>query len=159
MKRGLLFAAAFVIFAFTAASQSAEDGAEYPLAHGGKSIAIPAGTLKFQHTGLKGEDGSEILVVDAFGDQKTTKHGTFMKFSYGFKSPAHSHTYDYYGVVIKGEMANYNPEKTPVRMGPGSYWYQRGLESHITECLSKDGCLAWVVQSQKFDAQIPPKTE
>ena len=159
MKRGSLAAAALAAFAYVAASQATEDNAAYPPAHGGKSVSIPSGTLKFQHTGLKGEDGSEILVVDAFGDQKTREHGTFMKFSYGFKSPVHSHTYDYYGVVVKGEMANYNPGKAPVRLGPGSYWYQRGLEAHITECLSKGGCLAWVVQSQKFDAQIPPKTE
>ncbi|MFS2135657.1 DUF4437 domain-containing protein [Duganella sp. Dugasp56] len=155
------FAAAIALAAltFTSVSNAADSGFAYPPAQGGRSVSIPSSALKFQHTGLKGEDGSEILVVDGYGDQKNREHGTFMKFSYGFKSPVHSHTYDYYGVVIKGEMANYNPEKPLVKMGPGSYWYQRGLEAHITECLSKDGCEAWVVQSQKFDAQIPPKTE
>lgn len=159
MKIKLAAAFAFAALPLMAAAGAADSGATYPPAHGGKSVTVPSIELKFQHTGLKGEDGSEILVVDGYGDQKSREHGTFMKFAYGFKSPVHSHTYDYYGVVIQGEMANYNPGRAPIKMDPGSYWYQRGLEAHITECLSKDGCVAWVVQSQKFDAQIPPKIE
>ncbi|MEY4718521.1 MULTISPECIES: DUF4437 domain-containing protein [Methylomonas] len=158
MKNNMVMVIALIALAFVAVSKAKAEEV-FPPTKGGKSISIPSSELKFQSTGLKGEDGSEILVVDGYGDQKDSAHGTFMKFSYGFKSPAHSYTYDYYGVVIKDEMENYSPNKELVKMGPGSYWYQRGLEAHITECLSNDGCIAWVVQSQKFDAQIPPMTE
>jgi len=137
---------------------NAEDASTFPPAIGGQTVNVPASALKFAHTGLKNSAGAEVLGVDAFGNQKTGKHGTFMKYPGQFESPAHSHTYDHYAVVIKGVMANYAPGTAPVKMGPGSYWYQRGREAHITACVSKEQCLIFVVQSQTFDAQVPPET-
>jgi hypothetical protein len=108
--------------------------------------------MKFEDRGFRGITG-KITVVDQFGDGRTGKHGTFMKFSPGFVSHVHTHTYDYYAVVIQGIMANNNPGGALIKLGPGSYWYQKGLEPHITSCISKEECVAFVVQSQKFDVQ------
>lgn len=81
------------------------------------------------------------------------------RFDPGFVSPLHTHTYDYYAVVIKGDLENYQPGQKPEKLGPGSYWYQRGMEAHTTACVSKQPCEIYIVQQNKFDAQIPPKTE
>jgi hypothetical protein len=59
----------------------------------------------------------------------------------GFVSPVHTHTEDYYAVVVEG-------------VGPlpvGSYWFQRGEEAHVTQCLSETDCLFFIVQPGKFD--------
>ena len=61
--------------------------------------------------------------------------------------------------MIKGEMENYEVGVTPVKMGPGSYWYQKGKKAHTTACLSKTPCEIFIVQNEKFDAQVPPKEE
>jgi hypothetical protein len=109
--------------------------------------------MKFEDRGFRGLNDSKITILDIFGNGKTGKHGTFMTFAPKLVSHVHTHTYDYYGIVIKGTMANYAPGKDPLPMPPGSYWYQKGLEPHTTACLSEEQCLAFVVQSQKFDVQ------
>jgi hypothetical protein len=158
MTTKMITASAFAACTLLGGAAQADDAAVFPPASGGQSIHIPASTLKFGHTGLKNAQGAEMMTVDVFGDQKTGKHGSFMSYPGQFTSPVHSHTYDYYGIVIKGVMENYNPGKEPVKMGPGSYWYQKGFEAHTTACVSKEPCVIFIVQSQKFDAQIPPQT-
>jgi beta-alanine degradation protein BauB len=116
--------------------------------------------MTFHDTGARGEDGvTRIEASDAYGNMADGKHGTFFKFSPGFVSPVHSHTDDYAAVVIDGEMANYRPGETPVKLGPGSFWYQEGKQAHTTVCYSETGCLAFIIQGHRFDAQVPPVTE
>jgi beta-alanine degradation protein BauB len=135
-------------------------GQENVFPPGGESVSIPESQWNFRDTGARGVDANtKIEFADAYGDLTKSKHGSFFKFTPGFVSPVHTHTYDYYGIVVKGEMQNYEVGVTPIKMGPGSYWYQRGKKAHMTTCLSKTPCVAFIVQSEKFDAQVPPKAE
>jgi hypothetical protein len=147
-----LFSLALVLSAIPVISMKAQDAPGYPPKSGGQSVSIPAESIKLEDRGNRGITG-KIDLLDIYGNGKTGQHGTFMRFTPGFFSHVHTHTYDYYGVVITGVVENYNPGKPQVKMGPGSYWYQKGLEPHITACVSKEPCLTWVVQSQKFDVQ------
>lgn len=141
-----------------ATSPNAEGSQVFP--PGIESAAYPAGDMTFRDFGQRGVDGvTKIEAADAYGDMTDGKHGTFLKFSPGFVSPVHSHTADYAAVVIEGQMANYQPGQTPIPMGPGSFWYQKGKQAHTTACLSETGCLAFIIQGHGFDAQIPPVTE
>jgi hypothetical protein len=116
--------------------------------------------MRFQDIGARGVDGdTKIEAAAAYGSMAGGKHGTFFRFSPGFVSPVHSHTEDYGAVVVEGEMANYRPGETPVKLGPGSFWYQQGKQAHTTVCYSETGCLAFIIQGHKFDAQVPPVTE
>jgi quercetin dioxygenase-like cupin family protein len=127
---------------------------------GGKSISIPASEWVFHDTGARGVDGvTKIEFADGYGDMQKGKHGSFFRFTPGFVSPLHTHTHDYYAVVIKGEMQNYEVGQKPITMGPGSYWYQRGKRAHTTACVSDTPGEIFIVQSDKFDAQVPPKEE
>jgi quercetin dioxygenase-like cupin family protein len=138
----------------------AQDSKGFPLLNNGTSVSNSASHYTFHDTGARGTDGkTKIEFSDAFGTMTTGQHGTFFTFTPGFISPVHTHTYDYYAVVIKGEMENYEVGVTPIKMGPGSYWYQRGKKAHTTVCLSKIPCEIFIVQNQKFDAQVPPKEE
>jgi hypothetical protein len=143
---------ALVLCAIPAINMSAQDASGFPPKSGGQSVSIPAESIKLEDRGNRGVTG-KIDLLDMYGNGKTGQHGTFMRFTPGFYSHVHTHTYDYYGVVITGGVENYNPGKPQIRMVPGSYWYQKGLEPHITACVSKEPCLAWVVQNQKFDVQ------
>ncbi len=62
---------------------------------------------------------------------------------------------DYYAVLISGTVKNDRPGGTPVIMSePGSFWFQKGGEPHITKCASDSDCIAFLVQIVKFDAQF-----
>lgn len=138
----------------------ANDRSPDPFPPGVTSTSLPAGDMTFHDTGARGEDGvTRIEASDAYGNMADGKHGTFFRFSPGFVSPLHTHTDDYGAVVIEGEMANYRPGETPVKLGPGSFWYQEGKQAHTTVCYSETGCLAFIIQGYKFDAQVPPVTE
>ena len=160
MKIRVLSVLAFATSAILGVSAQTQDAPSFPPANNGKTVSIPSSQWKFHDTGARGVDPkTRIEAADAYGDMAKGKHGTFFSFTPGFVSPVHTHTYDYYAVVIKGEMENYEVGVTPIKMSPGSYWYQRGKKAHTTVCLSKEPCLAFIVQSEKFDAQVPPKEE
>lgn len=159
MKLRSLALAAIATLALATSSQ-AQDSGGYPPLNGGTSVVNPASHYVFQDTGARGIDPKTgIQVSNVWGDVTKGAHGAFFLFDPGFVSPVHTHTYDYYAVVIKGTLQNYQPDQKPLDLGPGSYWYQRGKEAHTTACVSKDQCEIYIVQASEFDAQIPPKTE
>jgi quercetin dioxygenase-like cupin family protein len=120
-------------------------------------VTLPSTHFKFQPSGAKGLTPNKgIQYSNVWGDVTKGAHGAFFQFDPGFTSYVHTHTYDYYAVVIKGDLENYKPGETPVKLGPGSYWYQRGKEKHTTACVSKTSCEIYIVQSEKFDAQNFP---
>ena len=139
-------------------SPNAQDSGVFP--PGVESSSYPAADMIFRDFGQRGVDGvTKIEAADAYGEMTDGRHGTFLKFSPGFVSPLHSHSADYAAVVIKGEMANYKPGETPIPLGPGGFWYQKGKQAHTTACLSETEGLIFLIQGQGFDAQIPPVTE
>jgi hypothetical protein len=160
MKFQLLSTLALGASAVLGMFAQAQDSPRFPPLNNGKSASIPASQYKFHDTGARGVDPkTKIEAADAYGDMAKGQHGTFFRFTPGFVSPVHTHTYDYYAVVINGEMENYEVGVTPIKMGPGSYWYQRDKKAHTTACISKTPCEIFIVQSEKFDAQVPPKEE
>jgi hypothetical protein len=118
--------------------------------HEGPSVSVPVGKIKFFPSGIKTEKG-ELKAGPAYGNMNGGKHGTFIHMPHGFVSAPHTHTEDYFAVVIKGVGANHTPGGEIVPMPPGSYWFQKGEEVHVTQCLSKTDCLFFIVQPGKFD--------
>lgn len=124
-------------------------------AHEGPTVSIPASQIKFGSTGVKTSAG-ELLAGPAYGNLGTGKHGTFVKMPAGFISPPHTHTEDYFAVVIEGTATNAPTGVKEVPLPVGSYWFQRGEEEHVTKCISKTDCLFFLVQPGKFD-YVPTK--
>jgi hypothetical protein len=118
--------------------------------HEGPSVSVPAHEIDFVHTGVKTEKG-ELLAGPAYGHFQNGRHGTFVRMPAGFVSPVHTHTEDYYAVVVEGVGANHGPDAEAVPLPVGSYWFQRGEEAHVTQCLSETDCLFFIVQPGKFD--------
>jgi quercetin dioxygenase-like cupin family protein len=120
------------------------------IVHEGPSVSIPADEIRFIDTGVKTEKG-ELRAGLAYGDLQSGRHGTFVRMPAGFKSPVHTHTEDYFAVVVEGVGANHAPDGEAVPLPSGSYWFQRGEEAHVTQCLSEKDCLFFIVQPGKFD--------
>jgi len=150
----------FAVLITIGSAAHAQTVPSFPPLTGGKSVTHPASYYKPVPTNYVGVNKkTRISAVDAWSDPATGAHGSMTHFDYGFVSPVHTHTYDYYGVTIKGVMENYEVGVKPVKLGPGSYWYQVGKKAHTTACLTKGGCLVFLVQAAKFDAQVPPKED
>jgi beta-alanine degradation protein BauB len=119
------------------------------------SSSLPAGKVQFGPTGIKTAVG-ELMAGAAYGDFSKGRHGTFIRMPAKFVSPLHTHTADYFGVVIQGVGSNSRPGDADVPLPVGSYWFQKGKENHITKCLSDTDCLFFIYQPDKFD-YVPAK--
>jgi beta-alanine degradation protein BauB len=112
--------------------------------------AVP--TTNIPVTGLKFFDAhAPLKAAPAYGDMTKGPHGTYVKMPAGYVSPAHTHTEDYWAVVVSGVGANGAPGSTDVPLPSGSYWAQKGKEVHVTKCLSAVECIFFVSQAGKFD--------
>jgi len=138
---------AFAIFVSTSSSFAAN--------HEGPSVSVPADQVQFIPTGVISQ-GLELKAGQSYGNLQKGKHGTFVKMPAGFSSPLHTHTEDYYAVVVKGVGTNHLPGEKDVELPVGSYWFQKGEEAHVTKCLSKTDCLFFIVQPGVFD-YVPTK--
>lgn len=111
------------------------------------SVSMPVSDLKYFDTGV-----GPLKAAPAYGDLANGAHSTFVKLPAGFVSPLHTHTEDYYAVVISGVVANEVNEAVKDRpLPPGSYWFQKGKASHVTKCLSANECVVFITQPGKFD--------
>jgi len=115
------------------------------------SISTPVTELKYGPTGISDGVHGELHAAPAYGDLGQGPHGTFIKMPAGYVSPAHTHTEDYWAVVVSGVMVNKKPDGPDVLLPAGSYYFQKGGERHVTKCTSKEGCVFFVSQSGKFD--------
>ncbi|MET3107500.1 hypothetical protein AAKU67_001431 [Oxalobacteraceae bacterium GrIS 2.11] len=142
----LLIAAGCAALAFHA---SAAPG-NYP------SVSTPVTDLKYGPTGVSDGVHGELMAGPAYGDLAHGAHGTFIKMPAGFSSKVHSHTEDYWGVVISGVAVNGKPGSKDIPLPVGSYWFQKGGESHVTKCISPNECIFFLNQPDKFDYLVDP---
>ena len=153
MNNKTIFAAALTLALGSSGLALAQDAA-HPV-HEGPSVSTPAAQIKFLGSGVKTDKG-ELEAGPAYGDLQHGRHGTFIHMPHGFVSPVHTHTEDYFGVVIKGVGANPLPGGKIIPLAAGSYWFQKGEEAHVTQCVSDEDCLFFIVQPGKFD-YVPMK--
>jgi hypothetical protein len=121
-----------------------------------ESSNTPVTQLKYGPTGVTDGTHGELNAAAAYGDLGHGEHGTFIRMPPGFVSPLHTHTEDYWGVVISGVAVNGKQGSQDVQLPAGSYWYQKGGEPHITKCVSPNECLFFISQKGKFD-YLPAK--
>lgn len=141
----LVVAAAFSATAM--ANAASPDGVS-----GSPSVNIPVTQLKYFDTGLgKGSGVGTLQAAPAYGDMSKGAHGTLIKMPAGFVSDIHTHTGEYWGVVISGVGVNGVPGSKDVPLPAGSYWSQKGGERHVTKCISSNECIFFISQSVKFD--------
>lgn len=125
----------------------------------GASTNLPVTQLKYSDTGIYGVDKSvgTLKAAPAYGDLQHGAHGTFIKMPAGFVSETHIHTGEYYAVVVSGVGVNGPPGSKDVPLPVGSYWSQKGGESHVSKCISSNECIFFISQTIKFDEIIDKK--
>lgn len=118
---------------------------------GQPSVSTPITDLKYGPTGISDGAHGELYAAPAFGDVSRGPHGTFIKMPAGFVSPPHTHSDDYWSVVVTGVMVNGRPGSKDIPLPAGSYYFQKGGEVHVTKCLTATECVFFVNQIGKFD--------
>ena len=121
------------------------------MATNASSVSTPVTELEYGPTGISDGMHGELTAAPAYGDLANGPHGTFIKMPAGFVSPKHTHSEDYWAVVVSGVMVNGKPGGADVQLPPGSYFFQKGGETHVTKCISPTECVFFVNQSGKFD--------
>lgn len=104
------------------------------------------------------------LMVDTWGNRGEGAHGTLGVFPPGFSAPLHTHTNEYYGVVLRGQMTN--PFGTDLEaflddddsnnhgetvLDAGSYWHVPGGSQHTTTCVGPEVCWFYFHSEEAFD--------
>ncbi len=110
------------------------------------SHSVPVTEMHYMATGI-----GPIEVAPGYGDMSKGAHSNYVKIPGNFTSPPHTHSDDYYGVVIAGVVANGVDGAQDIPLAPGSYWFQKGKEKHVTKCISATECVFFVTQPGKFD--------
>jgi len=115
------------------------------------SVSRSVTELEYGPTGLSDGVHGELSAAPAYGDLAHGPHGTFIKMPAGYVSHTHTHTEDYWAVVVSGVMVNKTPDSPDVPLPVGSYYFQKGDERHVTKCISPNECIFFVSQNGKFD--------
>lgn len=70
----------------------------------------------------------------------------------GGESPLHTHTSDYWAVMVSGtESAREKVEDAPMKVLPGSTWYQPAKAPHINKCMGPEHCVFFVYYPNGMD--------
>ena len=78
--------------------------------------------------------------------------GQLIELPPGFRSPLHSHSGDFHGVLIRGTWLHEDASgKGSPLTAPGSYVRQAGGENHFDSCVSKEPCLLFLFQYARAD--------
>lgn len=94
-------------------------------------------------------------LANVAGDYKEGAHLKFVRFGAGVKTPAHTHSYSYVGIVVKGRARHFEPGNplTETILEPGSTWSIKAGVPHISECLEGSECLFATQSDGPFDSK------
>jgi len=98
-----------------------------------------------------GAKGPQISVV--FGDLKKGPVGILLKQPAGARPGPHTHTSDYWAVVVKGQVQDFEPGKgdAAATLAAGSWWMQPGKAAHDNHCALGSECVVFVYFPRGFD--------
>jgi quercetin dioxygenase-like cupin family protein len=106
------------------------------------------------------KDGPLPAMAPIEGDAMKGAHFAYLKLPAGFTSPAHTHSYDYWAVLIQGKMTHWatngGSEAEAKQLGVGDLTYMPAKVEHISKCFPGAECVMAVYQKGKFDF-IPAK--
>jgi hypothetical protein len=100
-----------------------------------------------------GAKGPQLSVV--FGDTKKGPVGLLLKIPAGFKSGPHTHSSDYWGVVLNGTMHDYAPGtlEAAKHMEKGSWWTEPSELPHENFCSEAGDCEIFAYFPNGFDSK------
>ena len=130
------------------ADDEKKSAAKGVIAHSGKSPSnTPTSDLQWIETPI-GPMASPVS-----GDFTKGAHITYLRFPAGAKTPLHTHSTDYVGIVLSGNTRHTvkGVAETNRILPPGSHWFMPANVEHVSECVPGAECVMALVQGEKFD--------
>lgn len=116
-------------------------------------MRTPPAAVKYQPLDPADKDGKGPQVAIVFGDmKKKAPVGFLFKVPPGFRPGPHTHTQDYWSVVLEGTVHDFVPgadEGQPI--GPGGFWFQAGRAAHDNHCASDVPCVIFIYSPVGYD--------
>jgi len=101
------------------------------------------------------KEGPLPAVAPIEGDGTKGAYYGYLKLPAGFESPPHSHTNDYWAVLVQGQMTHWaadgGSEKDSKAIGVGGLVHMPGKLVHVSKCYPGADCIMAVVQKGKND--------
>ena len=120
------------------------------------TTVIYAEDRTWQPMGPLDESGRGIFVSLLYGELETKRPvNLLMKYSAGVKAPPHTHSGDYYAVVVSGQFRHYLKSADEYEvLTPGSSWFQKGHIVHGDYCTGPEDCILSIFWPEGFDVQL-----
>jgi len=125
---------------------------EIPVAANPDAVFMPADMISFQDTPFSG-----VQLANAFNDETTGAHETFIKVAAGGAIPPHTHSQGTYSIVVDGPMEIPVPidEMDTMMMQTGSAGFVPPATEHLMGCLTPEttgeDCIFLIHQDGAFD--------
>jgi anti-sigma factor ChrR (cupin superfamily) len=102
------------------------------------------------------ENGKGIFVSLIYGDLETKGPVNFlMKYSAGVKAPPHTHSGDYYAVVVSGKFRHFLESENEFKeLTPRATWFQKGQVVHQDCCVGPEDCVLNIFWPEGFDVHF-----
>lgn len=116
-------------------------------------VVTPAADVKYQPLDPRDKAGKGPQIAMMFGDfAKKAPVGFLFKVPPGFRPGPHTHTADYYSVVIQGTVHDFAPGGDEGKgMIPGGHWFQAGRVAHDNHCASAIPCVIFIYSPEGYD--------
>ena len=99
-----------------------------------------------------------VELAPLWGTRTTGEAGTLLRTQPGFDSGLHSHTADYWAVVVQGTWKHWVPstgEGVGVTLEPGAHWMQIHTQLHQDACVSKVPCVVFLFNKDPYVTEFP----
>jgi hypothetical protein len=104
------------------------------------------------------EAGAPVRLGALWGDRARGEAGALLSTPAGFQSGLHSHTADYWAVVVQGTWQHWVPstgEGVGLRLEPGSHWTQIKTQLHEDACVSSTPCIIFLFNKAPYVTEYP----
>jgi hypothetical protein len=99
-----------------------------------------------------------VQLAPLWGKREQGEAGTLLKAPPGFQSGLHSHTADYWAVVVQGTWKHWVPttgEGVGLLLEPGAHWTQIHTQPHEDACVSKVPCIIFLFNKDPYVTEFP----
>jgi Domain of unknown function (DUF4437) len=99
-----------------------------------------------------------VELAPLWGTRAQGEAGTLLRTPPGFDSGPHSHTADYWAVVVQGTWKHWVPatgEGVGLTLEPGAHWTQIHTQLHQDACVSKVPCVIFLFNKDPYVTEFP----
>jgi hypothetical protein len=99
-----------------------------------------------------------VELAPLWGARAKGEAGTLLRVPGGFESGLHSHTADYWAVVVQGTWKHWVPstgEGVGLKLDVGAHWTQIHTQLHQDACVSKVPCVIFLFNKNPYETEFP----